>query len=314
MSRPHDSTYGSGSHADAARQPRVALVMEQALGHVTHHRNLRAALDATPINYDSLGAAYNHKPAGSGWLDRQKFRMNQAAFHAAAELVTWSEWARRSLIDDYGADPARIRVLAPGAAQAYFHLGQRRQAASTQEHDKVRVLFVGGDFLRKGGPRLLECLTGQLAERVELHLVTSQPIAGTPPNVFVHRGLGPNSPKLLQLFAEADLFVLPSFGECLAVVLMEATAAGLPVITTNVGALGEAVREGESGLLVEAGDGAALRAALERLVDDADLRRRMGRAGHALARQKFDAHANNRALLGLLAELAQTGRDSRSAA
>ena len=63
-------------------------------------------------------------------------------------------------------------------------------------------------------------------------------------NVHVYRGLEPNSPTLLWLFAEADIFVLPSLGECLAVALMEAAAAGLPIITTRVGALPEAVDHG----------------------------------------------------------------------
>jgi glycosyltransferase involved in cell wall biosynthesis len=174
----------------------------------------------------------------------------------------------------------------------------------------VRLLFVGGDFRRKGGPLLLECLRGQLAGRCELDVVTREPVAA-PPGVRVHHGLGPNSPELLRLFAEADVFVLPSLGECLAVVLMEATAAGLPVVTTDVGALGEALRPGESGLLIPPGDARALGQALEHLVADADRRRRMGRAGLALATRKFDAARNNRLLLDLLVEVAEAGRDGR---
>ena len=85
---------------------------------------------------------------------------------------------------------------------------------------------------------------------------------------------------------------------------MEATAAGLPVITTQVGALGEAVLPGESGLVVPPGDGAALAQALRTLVEDGALRRRMGRAGLALAGARFNAERNNRALLDLLAEVA----------
>jgi glycosyltransferase involved in cell wall biosynthesis len=263
------------------------------------------SLDATPINYDSVGHHYGHRPAGDGFLDRQKYLMNLDVFNAAAGLVTWSEWARRSLAEDYGMDPARVRVIAPGAAPEYFALGERRLASSEQVSDAqpTRLLFVGGDFLRKGGPLLLECMRGPLAERCELHVVTQHPVAPQH-NVYVHRGMGPNSPELLRLFAEADVFVLPTMAECLAVVLMEATAAGLPVIATDVAALGEAVRPGDSGLLIRRGDVAALRRAIEALLGDAELRRRMGRAGLALARQRFDARVNGRALLDLVAELA----------
>jgi glycosyltransferase involved in cell wall biosynthesis len=145
-------------------------------------------------------------------------------------------------------------------------------------------------------------MRGPLGERCELHLVTKEDVPPQP-QVHVHHGVGPNSPELLRLFEAADVFVLPSRAECLAVVLMEATAAGLPVVTTDVAALPEAVRPGESGQLVPSGDGAALRAALEALVDDAPRRQRMGRAGHALARAKFDARRNNQALLDLIAEI-----------
>jgi glycosyltransferase involved in cell wall biosynthesis len=269
------------------------------------------SLDATPINYDTVGASYGHRPAGDSLLDQRKFELNRRAFRAAAKLVTWSSWARASLIADYNVDPARIEVLAPGAAAAYFAIGDRRTAKVVPS--RVRLLFVGGDFRRKGGEQLLEAFAGSLAERAELHVVTKQRVAPRP-HVHVYPNLGPNSPELLRLFAEADVFVLPSRGECLAVALMEATAAGLPVVTTTVGALGEAVRPEISGLVVQPGDTAALRAAVDRLVADAGLRTRMGRAGLDLAHQVFDANRNNTVLLHMLADLVEARRMERTAA
>jgi glycosyltransferase involved in cell wall biosynthesis len=270
------------------------------------------SLDATPINYDSVGTAYGHRAAGDGFVDRQKFRLNQLALQEATQLVTWSEWTRRSVIDDYAVNGDKIRVLAPGAAPEYFTIGEGR--TSTEARKRVRLLFVGGDFQRKGGPVLLECMRDPyLAERCELHLVTGADVSPQP-NVFVHRGLQANSPELLRQFAEADLFVLPTYAECLAVVLMEATAAGLPVITTDVGALSEAVKPNDSGLLIEPGNVAALRAAVTALVDDSTRRRSMGQVGHALARDKFDAQRNNGALLDLVVDLGQAVQQTRRAA
>jgi glycosyltransferase involved in cell wall biosynthesis len=95
---------------------------------------------------------------------------------------------------------------------------------------------------------------------------------------------------------------------------MEATAAGLPVITTDVGALAEAVTPGETGLVVPPNDVLALRGALDGLLGDPARRRAMGRAGHALARARFDAAANNRTLLDLVADLVRLGaRPGRAA-
>jgi glycosyltransferase involved in cell wall biosynthesis len=270
------------------------------------------SLDATPINYDHVGQYYGHRAAGSGFIDRRKFQMNRDAFQAASALVSWSDWARESLINDYGVDASKIAVLAPGANAAYFDIGARRRAHGADE--PVRVLFVGGDFARKGGNELLEAFRlGAFARPAELHLVTNH-VLEPRPNVFVHRGLSPNSPQLLRLFEMADVFVLPSFAECLAVVLMEATAAGLPVITTDVGALSEAVEPDRSGLVLQPGATAALRCALDSLIGDAEKRQRMGRAGHELARRKFDAQHNNHALLDLVVNAAESSQTSRRAA
>lgn len=274
------------------------------------------SLDATPINYDSVGYYYDHRPAGKGLLDRQKYRMNQRSFNAAARIVAWSEWARRSLVTDYGVDPAQVEVIAPGAAPAYFDIGERRRASaghSLPDGRPVRLLFVGGAFERKGGPRLLECMRGSLADRCELHLVTTDAVA-TQRNVYVHRGLGPNSAELRGLFAEADIFILPSMADCLAVVLMEATAAGLPIITTEIAALPEAVHPGQSGLLVPAGDTRALEHAVTALVDDPQLRQRMSRASYELACRKFDARCNGRALLDVVLQVTEAAHEQPRAA
>jgi hypothetical protein len=271
------------------------------------------SLDATPINFDSVGHHYGHRAAGDGFIDRRKLAQNRRAFHAATVLVAWSAWARRSLVDDYGIDSGRIRVLAPGASGAFFDIGARRvfrRSAGEPAGRLPRLLFVGGDFGRKGGRHLLECMRGPLGDRCELHVVTGEPVEAQR-NVFVYHGIGPNDPALLQLFADADVFVLPSLGDCLAVALMEATASALPVVTTGVGALPEAVLPGETGLVVRAGDSGDLGRAIEMLIDNPDARLRMGRAGHALARRKFDAYQNGRALMDIMLDVAERGRHTR---
>ena len=75
-------------------------------------------------------------------------------------------------------------------------------------------------------------------------------------------GSGPNSPELIELYHGADVFCLPTLGDCLPMVLSEAGAVGLPLVSTDVGAISEIVRDGETGLLVPVGDADALAAAL----------------------------------------------------
>ena len=264
------------------------------------------SLDATPLNYDSVAAAYGHRAAGDGWLDERKHLMNRDAFQTAAHLVTWSQWAKRSLAADYGIDPEKVSVLAPGAAATFFDIGAERLARETSSRP-VRLLFVGGDFERKGGRRLLDAFAALAHPDVELHIVTASDVPARP-RVIVHRGVRANSAPLFRLFREADVFVLPSDGVCLAVALMEATAAALPIVTTDVGALREAVRDGENGFVIAPGDVTGLRLALERLSGDASLRQRFGAAGHALARELFDAERNGHAILRILARVAASDR------
>jgi len=260
------------------------------------------SLDATPLNFDSVGAAYGHRTAGSGWLDARKHQVNRDGFRTAQALIAWSAWTAESLVRDYGVARERITILAPGASRQYFDIGDARAARDSDT--PVRLLFVGGDFTRKGGALLLEAVRGARTRvPFEVHVVTRDPVPDTP-RVVTHHGVGPNSPELLALFARSDVFVLPSLGECLSIALMEAAAAGLPIIATDVGALREAAIDGRSALVIPPGDARGLRAAIERLVDEEATRARLGRAGLALAHDKFDAERNNQAILRIVASVA----------
>jgi len=254
------------------------------------------SLDATPIGFDRVGGAYGHRTAAGG-VERLKALLHKRIFRGAAALTTWSQWAKDSLAADYGVDPRRVTVIPPGVDLEVFSPGVRRD--ESDDSRPLRLLFVGGDFERKGGPLLLDCMRAGLGERCELHVVTGQPLPKTP-GVVVHRGLGPNDPRLLQLYRDADIFTLPTAGDCLAVVLAEALASGLPVVTTDVAAQPEAVRDGETGIIVPAGDATQLGRALLRLIDDPGLRRAMGRAARLDAEARFDARANAARLLDVI--------------
>jgi glycosyltransferase involved in cell wall biosynthesis len=90
-----------------------------------------------------------------------------------------------------------------------------------------------------------------------------------------------------EVFAEADIVCLPSYREGLPKALLEGMAAGLPCVTTDVPGCREAVRDGENGLLVPPRDHEALAKALDRLIQDSELRTQMGIRGRNMAITEF---------------------------
>jgi glycosyltransferase involved in cell wall biosynthesis len=98
-----------------------------------------------------------------------------------------------------------------------------------------------------------------------------------------------------EQLARADVFVLSSRSEGLPMAILEAMAAGLPVVATAVGGIPELVADGETGLLVPPGDADALAEALRRLVADPELRRRLGDAARTRVEERFSLAATRRA-------------------
>jgi glycosyltransferase involved in cell wall biosynthesis len=265
------------------------------------------SLDATPLQYDALGAHYGHGQ-GNDFVEGLKWGANRACFRRARHIVAWSAWAKAGVVDGYGIDEGKITVVPPGVATALW----RVRRARADESDPVRILFVGGDLGRKGGDVLLDAYRALRAdvpaaadgrERVELHLVTKSEVLPEP-GVTVHQNLGPNSAELVALYHRSDVFCLPTRGDCLPMVLSEAGAAGLPTVSTAVAGIPEIVREGETGLVVPPDDRPALVRALRRLVDDPDLRLRLGMEAQAVVSRDFDAARNVDRLAEILRRVA----------
>lgn len=261
------------------------------------------SLDATPLQYDSLGDYYDHD-VGQDWFERLKWWLTRDCFQKARRLVTWSEWARQGLVD-YEIDPEKAVVIPPGVDTAAW----ARPEPRLSNGERVKILFVGGNLERKGGLLLLHAFR-TLRQRdslpaVELHLVTKDPVSAEP-GLFVYNDMEPNSAALKQLYHDCDIFCLPTYGDCLPMVLSEAGAAALPAVSTHVAAIPEIVRDGETGLLVPPGDEAALTSVLDWLITDADLRLQMGRQAAELVTHHYDAAQNATRLLTLLKETIQS--------
>jgi glycosyltransferase involved in cell wall biosynthesis len=252
--------------------------------------------DITPVQYDRMAAAYGHRADGRSPLGAVKTRWNRQVLLGARACVAWSSWVRDSLVGDYGVPAARVHVIPPGV-----DLDRWRPSTDRSDTGPVRVLFVGADFERKGGPLLLEAFGRLPAGSAELHVVTKSQL-DTPPGVTVHRDFAPNDPGLIELYGRCHVFVLPSAAEAFGIAAAEAAAAGLPVIASRVGGLVDIVLDERTGYLVPPDDVDALARRLQQLVGDRDVRERLGAAGAEHAAAQFDGAANARRILAVLRE------------
>jgi alpha-maltose-1-phosphate synthase len=221
--------------------------------------------------------------------------LDRRVFAAAAAVTATSRWAADDLLRDQPALAERVHVMPyPVPLDGFDTRWAAERVACAGE--PVRVLFVGGDWVRKGGPELLAAWReGGFAEVARLDVVSDSPLvrpvdAGS---LSVHRGVRAYTPAWFELWRRADLFVMPTRGEAFGMVFQEAAAAGVPAIGTRIAAVPEIVGDGLTGLLVPPGDVRALTAALGRLIREAPLRAQMGAAArHRIERvASFDRYA-----------------------
>jgi glycosyltransferase involved in cell wall biosynthesis len=252
-----------------------------------------------------LGAFYKHEQ-GPAWLEAWKWRLNCDCFRSARRLVAWAEWTKLGLVQGYGVPADKITVIPPGVNVHEW----RRPAPRVPHADPAKILFVGGDLERKGGLVLLKAFRAIRHLGCELHLVTKERLAPEP-GVFVYNNLEANSQPLKDLYHTCDIFALPTFGDCLPMVLSEAGASGMAIISTNVAAIPEIVRNGETGLTVPVGDAVSLTEALRDLATNPAFRMTLGETAMAHITRHYDAPTNAGRLLGLLKAEANAARAER---
>lgn len=262
---------------------------------------LTITMDSTPAQLASMATHYQQSEGGI----RRRLRDTAAAllYRMADMLNPWSKWAAASLIHVYGVPPHKIEVIPPGVDLSLWHPYRR----INHHNSPIQVLFVGGDFIRKGGDLLIDIFQHFFSDICELHIVTRHDIESRN-GIYVHCDLKPNDAGLRALYASADLLVLPTRADCFSLATIEAMASGLPVIVSAVGGIPEIVIQGVTGFLVQPDDPISLRAAMERLVCDPSLRQRMGAAARERAERHFDGMRNAQRLLDLVCQASDRSR------
>jgi starch synthase len=229
---------------------------------------------------------------------RAAVRFERPVLEAADLVVANGRHTASSLTGPmYGLPDEKVLTMAPGIWSPF--LTGERKLPDRSHHQQPTIVFVGTSMERKGGNTLVRLHQEYLRETCDLVLVTRDPVADLP-GVRVVSDLVSGDDRLWDILADADLMCFPSGMDQAPNVILEAGAAGLPVVASTVGSIPEMVVDGETGLLVEHTDEEALLAALRLLLADGVRRRRMGAAAHARIAECFDIRTTAARLTELL--------------
>jgi len=229
-------------------------------------------------------------------------------FEAAVVVVTVSDFSLRYLQENYPALRGKFYRVYNGIEPERFH-------SSNFPAGRPLILSIGRYIEKKGFSDLITACSMLKGRDFECQIIGHGPLEEELKNQVVRLDLagrvvitGPKTESEINaLLARSRLFVLPCLNAAdgavdnLPTVIMEAMAAGRPVISTSVAGVPEMVRDGKTGFLVAEKDPQAVAERLIRLLDDKPLAREMGRAARELCGERFDVRHTSKSLFDILA-------------
>jgi glycosyltransferase involved in cell wall biosynthesis len=281
--------------------------------------------------------------------------LERRIFERSDLVISFSDWAAASVIDDYGIPASKVKVVRNGvtlpppltglrpanghspnghgganghssANGHYLHPlshssnghganGHGAIAHGSNGHGRInaghqgellKLGFIGNGFLRKGGDILLKVHQEHFADLAHLTLVTHDPPKGITGlrNVEIRTEV-PWVELMTSVLPGFDLFVFPTRFDYSPYAVIEAMSAGVPVISTRVGAIPEMVEDGVGGFLIEAGSAATLAERVSWAIDNRAQLPAMGERGRERATAYYAAERNYPQLLDTLAEVVQ---------
>jgi glycosyltransferase involved in cell wall biosynthesis len=235
----------------------------------------------------------------ANYLMKHLSQLEKETAEKASLIVTISNYSKEMILKHYGIEASKITIVPNGVDPEKFKPIKNSENIRRQFGlgNGLNVLFVGSLIPRKGVIYLVN------AAKV---IVDSQPntkfiIVGDGPLKYELKdsvkavNLSKNfkfmgsikEEQLTALYNCADVFVLPSIQEGQGIVTLEAQSSAKPVVAFDIGGVKEAVRNGETGLLVEAGNTDALAEGLLKILTDAQLRAKMGANGRQFIMRNF---------------------------
>ena len=242
----------------------------------------------------------------------------------ATLIVTVSQYSSKKIVQLYGVDEKKIRIVPNGVDLRKFKVveGCEKVKHRIEANNKQCVLFVGRLVPRKGLHFLIEAARYVVNERKETmfvvvgdgplknHLISYSKKQGVSDN-FVFLG-DIHEVMLPRLYNCADVFALPSIQEGQGIALLEAQATSKPVVAFNVSGINEIVLDKETGLLVKP-DSYELANAILNLLSNKSLREKMGRCGRKFVSKNFSWDICAQRMLQVYCEASQHAKSTSSA-
>ena len=249
------------------------------------------------------------------WYQSKRKRWLRKAQNASSAVLTNARTIRERLVSDEGLAANKVRVIYNGVDLERFESSPSMRAKLFPGMQRAKLIVLVGNMHTevKGHPTLIAATPEIVSRFPQAHFVlvgdgekrkdfeAAAQAVGVGANFMF---LGRRN-DVAGILAACDIAMLPSAAEGMPNAVLEYMAAGLPVVASAVGGNLEVIADGATGLLVPAGDAAALSAALSRLLADDVLALRLARQGRELVEQKFSFDRLTREVGALYEELLQ---------
>lgn len=209
--------------------------------------------------------------------------MEKRLYADATVVLTTTENARRSIVEDYGVDPKHVVTVGAGVSPPYDRLEDDR----FPDYESRKILFVGKGVKGKGLDTLLAAFERVVREIPEARLTVVGPTQAISGKNVDYLGRIADRHAVRELYYRHAVFAMPSLFEPLGQVFLEAMSCKLPCIGTTLDAMPEMILDGTSGYTIRPGDVSCLADRLIDLLRHPERCRTMGAAGYARLKQHF---------------------------
>lgn len=211
--------------------------------------------DGTFANIQNFYPLYSNLPKE---VIRDWHHMEQLALEKCKLAIYSSDWAAKSAVNDYGADPSKVKVVSFGSnTESPFTSDSIQAVIDSRPSDCCNLLFLGVDWIRKGGNIAYQVAKklNQAGLKTKLTIVGCEPLIEetlpefVEPLGFISKSTEAGKAKIQKLLMESHFLILPTLADCTPIVFCEANSLGVPCLSTTVGGVPTMVHNDVNGRL-----------------------------------------------------------------